>query len=59
MAIVHLVAVDRHAFDPIFADTRPEVRVFEVGAVAATAISGGIQQYRKDFDLDNFQVVAQ
>src|SRR5947209_3011010 len=30
MAIVHLVAIDAHAFDAILADKRPEIRVFEI-----------------------------
>jgi hypothetical protein len=31
MAIVHLAAADRNAFKQILADTRPEIRVFEIG----------------------------
>lgn len=31
MAIVHLVAVNHHAFDALLADTRPEIKVFEIG----------------------------
>jgi len=42
MAIVHLVAADRKAFASIFADTRPEIRVFEIG-VATRGAQGGLQ----------------
>jgi hypothetical protein len=31
MATIHVVAVNRNAFAQILADTRPEVRVFEIG----------------------------
>jgi hypothetical protein len=37
MAIVHLVAVDHHAFGAILADRRPEVKVFEIGKQPAAA----------------------
>ena len=59
MAIVHLVAVDHHAFDTILADTRPEILVFEIGKVAKATIESALQQYKKGFSLDGFQVMAQ
>jgi hypothetical protein len=31
MAIIHIVAVDHNSFAAIFADTRPEIKVFEIG----------------------------
>jgi hypothetical protein len=31
MVIIHVVAADRHAFDTIFADKRPKIKVFEIG----------------------------
>jgi hypothetical protein len=59
MAIIHIVAADRHAFDSIMADTRPEIRVFEIGKDSATAIQTEMQKYKKDFDLTSFKVAAQ
>jgi hypothetical protein len=59
MAIVNLVAVDRHAFAAVLADKRPEIRVFEIGKDTQRAIETAMQMYRKDFTLDAFRVVAQ
>lgn len=59
MAIIHVVAVDHNAFNAILADTRPEVKVFEIGKDSKATINAAMQQYRKDFNLDTFQVVAQ
>lgn len=59
MAIVHLVAVDRKAFAPIFADTRPEIRVFEIGKDSPEAIEKELKKFKKDFTLDSIRVVAQ
>jgi|SRR6185312_2617187 len=59
MAVVQYVAVDRHAFDAIFADKRPEVKVFEVGVDNPKAIEAELKKVRKDFSLDSLQVVAQ
>ncbi len=58
MALLHLVAVNHHAFDSILADKRPEIRVFEPGKQSKGAIEAELQKYRKDFSLDKFQVVA-
>jgi hypothetical protein len=59
MAIVQLVAADRHAFDSIFADKRPEIRVFEIGRDKPEAIQNELRKFRKDFDLQNFRVAVQ
>jgi hypothetical protein len=59
MAIVHMVAVDHHAFDAVLADTRPEIRVFELGKTPAATIEKELQSYKQGFSLANFQVVAQ
>jgi hypothetical protein len=59
MMIVHVVAVDRHAFDTIFADTRPEIKVFEVGKDSRQTIEAFMQQFKANFNLDSLRVVAQ
>jgi hypothetical protein len=59
MAIIQVVAVDRHAFDSILADKRSEIRVFEIGKDKPEIIQNELRKFRKDFDLQNFQVVAQ
>ena len=58
MAIIHIVAADHHAFDSILADARPEIRVFEIGKDSAATIQAEMQQYKKDFNLNSFQVVV-
>src|ERR1700733_12096891 len=59
MAIVHLVAVDRRAFAAVLADTRPEIRVFEIGKQDRSAIETEMRKYRQDFNLDSLQALAQ
>jgi hypothetical protein len=59
MAIVQFVAVNRHAFDAIFADARPEIRVFEIGKDSRAAIEAEMRKYKKDFDLSTLEVRAQ
>jgi hypothetical protein len=59
MAIIHVVAVDRHAFDTIFADTRPEIKVFEIGKDSRQAIEAFLQAHKAGFTLDSLRVVAQ
>jgi len=58
MAIIQVVAVDRHAFDTILADKRPEIRVFEIGKDKPDAIEAEMKKHKKDFRLDAFRVVA-
>jgi|SRR6185312_2393264 len=58
MAIIQVVAADRHAFDSIFADTRPEIRIFEIGKDKPEAIQTELRKYKKDFDLASFRVVV-
>jgi hypothetical protein len=58
MAIIHIVAVDRKAFAPILADTRPEVKVFEIGKDTQDAIEKEMKKYKKDFTLDSMRLVA-
>ena len=59
MAIIHVVAANRKAFDPILSDHRPELRVFEIGKQPKGAIEAELRKYLKDFDLSAFQVTAQ
>jgi hypothetical protein len=59
MAIVQYVAVNRHALDTILADTRPEIKVFEIGHDKPAIIEAFMQQHKKDFSLENFRVIAQ
>jgi len=59
MAIVHYVAVNRNAFAAIFADTRPEIRVFEIGKATPAAIEAEMQKYKANFTLKSLQVAAQ
>jgi hypothetical protein len=58
MAIVHFVAVDRKAFASIFADTRPEIRVFEIGVATQAQIEAEMGMYKAGFSLDSLRVVA-
>jgi hypothetical protein len=59
MAIIHIVAVNHHAFDTILADARPEVKVFEIGKHEPAAIEAALQLVRAGFTLDSLKVVAQ
>jgi hypothetical protein len=59
MAILQVVAIDRHAFDAILADKRSDIRVFEIGRDSKERIEKEIRKFKKDFNLDAFQVVAQ
>lgn len=59
MAIVQMVAVNHHAFDTVLADTRPEVKIFEIGKDSRQTIEAFMQMYRAGFNLDAFRVVAQ
>lgn len=59
MAIVHYVAVNRNAFASILADTRPEIRVFEIGRDKPAAIEAEMQKYKANFTLSGIQAVAQ
>jgi hypothetical protein len=59
MAIIHIVASDHHAFDSILADTRPEIRVFEIGKDKPDVIEAEMKNFKKDFSLESFQVVVQ
>ena len=59
MAIVHLAAVDRKAFERILADKRPEIRVFEIGKESRLAIETEIRKHKRNFDLDTLEVIAQ
>jgi hypothetical protein len=59
MAIVQYVAVDHSAFNAILADKRSELRVFEVGKTPPAAIEGALRQFKHDFSLASFVVLAQ
>ena len=58
MAIIHIAAVNRHAFDSIFGDKRPEIRVFEIGKDDPAVIEAEMRKYKADFTLDSLKVVA-
>jgi hypothetical protein len=58
MAIIQIVAADHHAFDSILADTRPEIRVFEIGKTPPATIQAEMQKYKANFDLTNFRVIV-
>jgi hypothetical protein len=49
------VVVDRHAFDTIFADKRPEIKVFD----SREKIEDFLQAHKAGFSLDALRVVAQ
>ncbi len=57
--IIHVVAVDRHAFDTILADARPDVKIFEIGKDKPDEIEAFMRQHKKDFKLDQLRTVAQ
>lgn len=59
MAIVHLAAANRKAFEPMLNDKRPEIRVFEIGKNSRAEIETEMRKHKKDFDLSKFQVAAQ
>lgn len=59
MAIVHIVAADPSAFADIVADSRPEIRVFQIGKDSPATIQAEIQKYKKDFNLTTFEVPIQ
>lgn len=59
MAIVQYVAVDRKAFAAILADTRPEIRVFEIGKDKPQDIEAALQQFKKGFILSSLQLGVQ
>jgi hypothetical protein len=58
MAIIQIVAADHHAFDSILADTRPEIRVFEIGKTPPDQIQAEMQKHKANFDLTNFRVIV-
>jgi hypothetical protein len=59
MVIVHYVAADRGAFASILADTRPEIRVFEIGVNSRNEIEKELRKYKKDFNLDELTLRVQ
>ena len=58
MAIVQMVAADHHAFDPILADTRPEILVYEIGKTDPATIQAAMQKHKANFDLNSFRVMV-
>jgi hypothetical protein len=58
MVIVQLAAVNHHAFDAILADTRPEIRVFEIGKDDPAQIETALKQFKANFTLDSLRLVA-
>lgn len=59
MAIVQYVAVDRNAFATILADTRPEVKIFEIGVNTRAEIEAVLQAHKAGFSLDMLQLPVQ
>ena len=55
-ALVEFVARDRLAFRALFADTRPEVKVFEKGKASRATIEAAFRLVKKDFTLDKLGV---
>ena len=53
------MVVDRHAFDTIFADKRPEIKVFEIVVDSREKIEDFLQAHKAGFSLDALRVVAQ
>ncbi len=53
MAIVHLVAVNHSAFNAVFADARPEVKVFEIGKVTQAAILAALAPVKASLSLNS------
>lgn len=58
VAIVHMVAANRSAFNTILADKLPEVKIFEIGKDSQASIEAALQQHKKGFSLSQFAVVA-
>lgn len=59
MVILHIVATTRKAFEPILNDKRGDIKVFEIGKQGKREIESELKKYKKDFDLDKFEVPAQ
>ena len=59
MAIIHLAAVERSAFQQILADKRPEILVFEIGKDDRATIEAALQQYKQGFNHDSLKMVVQ
>jgi hypothetical protein len=59
MAIIHMVAANRSAFQSVLNDKRPEVLVFEPGVQTKAVIELALQKFRKNFSLSTFEVLAQ
>ena len=59
MAIVLYVAADRRAFAEILADTRPEIRIFEIGKDDRATIETELRKYKKNFTLDTMMLEVQ
>lgn len=55
-ALVEFVALDRSAFKPLMADTRPDVKVFEKGKAKRADIEAEFKKWKTDFDLDHVHV---
>ena len=58
MAIIHIVAANRSAFQTVLSDKRPEVLVFEPGVQSKAAIELALRKYSKNFSLSTFEVLA-
>lgn len=55
-ALVQLVARDRAAFEQIFADRHPQVKIFEKGKDKKADIEREFRTHKGNFDLDKLNV---
>ncbi len=58
MAILHIVATDRKAFEAILSDKRGDVKVFEIGKDKKDDIEKELRKVSKGFDLSQLEVMA-
>jgi hypothetical protein len=59
MVIIHLVAANHAVFAAILADTRPEVKVFEIGKTPRATIESALATVKANFNLDSLRLVVQ
>lgn len=53
-ALLELVALERTAFQPLFADTANNLKIFEKGKHSRAEIETEFRKYKADFDLAKF-----
>jgi hypothetical protein len=55
-ALVEFVALDRSAFQPILAESRPDVQVFVKGKAKRADIEAEFRKLKRNFDIERFRV---